>query len=93
MAELALNNITENVCNMSRVNIEQKLEVNCLNGTSTKASSCDRLAQGISLSTPIIMTSFGVLGNILALIVLYASRREVEFCLWCLHRQSIAECS
>ncbi|CAG5123474.1 unnamed protein product, partial [Candidula unifasciata] len=78
MDELTWNNITGNECNMSRVSIEQKLEVICLNGTSTKASTCDRLAHGISLSTPIIMTTFGVLGNILALIVLYASRREAQ---------------
>jgi hypothetical protein len=32
---------------------------------------------GISLSTPIIMMSFGVLGNLLALLVLFTAEKQV----------------
>lgn len=43
-------------------------------------SSCDKIksGMGINLSTPIIMLSTGVLGNCLALVVLYTAKREVR---------------
>lgn len=64
--------------NMSRVRIDAELEDICANTSAVSSPACDRSAQGISLSTPILMMTFGVVGNVLALIVLYSSRREVS---------------
>lgn len=40
--------------------------------------ACDLKALGISVSTPILMMSTGVLGNLLALLVLFTADRQVS---------------
>ncbi|XP_071117745.1 prostaglandin E2 receptor EP3 subtype-like [Haliotis cracherodii] len=41
-------------------------------------TTCNKQSLGINLSTPILMLSTGVLGNVLALVVLYTSKKEVR---------------
>ncbi|XP_062578895.1 prostaglandin E2 receptor EP4 subtype-like [Saccostrea cucullata] len=45
---------------------------------SFNKTGCRQEGMGISLSTPIIMFTTGILGNILALVVLYTSRKEAK---------------
>lgn len=45
---------------------------------SINTTGCRQEGLGISLSTPIIMFTTGILGNILALVVLYTSRKEAK---------------
>ena len=47
-------------------------------GTNENSSLCNKGGLGISLSTPILMLSFGVLGNMIALVVLYTARKEMK---------------
>ena len=42
------------------------------------SSICNKGGLGISLSTPILMLSFGVLGNMIALIVLFTAKKEMK---------------
>ena len=55
-----------------------ELDKICSDPVNLNSTQCNKSALGISLSTPILMLSVGVLGNILALVVLYTSRREVR---------------
>lgn len=48
------------------------------NGVSQNTSMCNKKGLGISLSTPILMNTAGILGNMVALIVLYTARREMK---------------
>ncbi|XP_076441181.1 uncharacterized protein LOC143280427 [Babylonia areolata] len=51
------------------------------NGTSregTEGGACDPKGLGISLSTPILMMSTGVLGNLLALLILFTAEKQVR---------------
>ncbi|KAL4236770.1 Prostaglandin E2 receptor EP4 subtype [Mactra antiquata] len=47
-------------------------------GVSSNASVCNKKGLGISLSTPILMNTAGILGNLVALIVLLTARREMK---------------
>ena len=47
-------------------------------GTGANASVCKQNGLGISLATPIAMFTSGILGNIMALVVLYTSRKEAK---------------
>lgn len=47
-------------------------------GTAQNTSMCDKKGLGISLSTPILMNTAGILGNLVALIVLCTARREMK---------------
>ncbi|KAL3867726.1 hypothetical protein ACJMK2_040589 [Sinanodonta woodiana] len=44
----------------------------------SNSSICNKDALGLSVSTPVLMMSFGILGNIIALIVLYTATKEVR---------------
>lgn len=48
------------------------------NGVSPNSSMCNKKGLGISLSTPILMNTAGILGNLVALIVLLTARREMK---------------
>lgn len=45
---------------------------------TANTTGCRQEGMGINLSTPIIMFATGILGNILALLVLYTSRKEAK---------------
>lgn len=47
-------------------------------GTLQNTSMCNKKGLGISLSTPILMNTAGILGNVVALIVLCTARREMK---------------
>ncbi|KAK7488446.1 hypothetical protein BaRGS_00020231 [Batillaria attramentaria] len=49
----------------------------CADGNISDGA-CDNRALGISLSTPILMMSSGVLGNLLALVILFTADRQVR---------------
>ena len=48
------------------------------NSSEAELSMCDRKSLGISLSTPILMLSSGVIGNIIAIIVLLTAQKEMK---------------
>ncbi|KAK7100883.1 uncharacterized protein [Littorina saxatilis] len=51
----------------------------CSNVTGEgSGGACDRKALGISLSTPILMMSAGILGNLLALLVLFTANKQAR---------------
>ncbi|XP_050402899.1 prostaglandin E2 receptor EP4 subtype isoform X3 [Patella vulgata] len=58
--------------------IDKGFDVVCSSPAVGNSTGCNKAALGISLSTPILMLSTGVLGNILALLVLYTSKREMK---------------
>ena len=59
--------------------LDGDLDTVCSNLTGEGSGElCDRGALGISLSTPILMMSTGVLGNLLALLVLLTADRQVS---------------
>ncbi|XP_067678376.1 prostaglandin E2 receptor EP4 subtype-like isoform X2 [Haliotis asinina] len=67
------------VVNSSFVNSTMLRDVDALCKDSGGGNAtCNKQALGINLSTPILMLSTGVLGNVLALVVLYTSKKEVR---------------
>ncbi|KAK3576170.1 hypothetical protein CHS0354_016978 [Potamilus streckersoni] len=50
----------------------------CSDPHNSNSSMCNKGALGLSVSTPVLMMSFGILGNIIALIVLYTATKEVR---------------
>ncbi|KAL8573967.1 hypothetical protein ACOMHN_029414 [Nucella lapillus] len=51
----------------------------CSSNGSTRevtGGACDRKGLGISLSTPIVMMSTGVVGNLLALLILFTAEKQ-----------------
>jgi len=60
--------------NTTMVNLDQT----ALCGTGNDTTPCKEPGMGISLSTPILMMSSGLLGNVLALVVLYTSKKDVK---------------
>ncbi|KAK0062783.1 prostaglandin E2 receptor EP4 subtype [Biomphalaria pfeifferi] len=73
-----LYNGTEHVQNKSRVHLGEQ-DLICMSNGSGSNSTCTIFAGlGISLSMPILMMTIGVVGNVLALLVLCSSRREAQ---------------
>ncbi|XP_045158908.1 prostaglandin E2 receptor EP4 subtype-like [Mercenaria mercenaria] len=65
--------------NFTYISIMRDNSVNALcDGLSQNTSMCNKKGLGISLSTPILMNSAGILGNFVALMVLYTARREMK---------------
>ncbi|KAI8787322.1 prostaglandin E2 receptor EP4 subtype-like [Biomphalaria glabrata] len=73
-----LYNGTEHVQNMSRVHLGEQDLICMSNGSGSNSTCTIPAGLGISLSTPILMMTIGVVGNVLALLVLYSSRREAQ---------------
>ncbi|GFR89321.1 prostaglandin E2 receptor EP4 subtype [Elysia marginata] len=71
-------NSTEYAGNMSCVTLQRQLHALCSNVSMAGTEECNKSEQGINLAVPITMTTFGVCGNILALLVLYSSRQEAQ---------------
>ncbi|XP_052274130.1 LOW QUALITY PROTEIN: prostaglandin E2 receptor EP2 subtype-like [Dreissena polymorpha] len=61
----------------SIMRLDNDLDSIC-NGIEANSSACDKKGLGISLATPIAMFSSGVIGNIIALIVLYTARTRMK---------------
>lgn len=69
---------TYNETNLTVVMTNPNIDDLSCGSASANLSACRSSGLGIKLSTPILMLSTGLLGNILALVVLYTSKKEVK---------------
>jgi len=73
----------------STMQLDKDMDTVC-DGTESNSSICDKNGLGISLTTPIVMLTAGVVGNIIALVVLFTARKRMKKTLYFILLSAVA---